>query len=345
MGKRRIARKTPGKNAASVRGEIGKENFAPVYFFHGPDDLERDELVTDVINAALDPASRAFNLDILVGNELDVSDAINRASAFPMMGQRRVVVIKRIEDVAEASARAFLPIVGSPAESTVLIFTATKVDGRRKFFSALKKTAVAVEFKIPYENEIPGWINERAKRMGLKMDKEAIHLLALSLGPKPREIVNELEKLDLHVGERRNVTQEDIKWIIGGSHDASVFDFTDAVGSRDLETSLILLQNLLEQGDKPLAILAPLIRHIGILRKTRWLLDSGLPRSQYAKQLKVPPFAVGKYADQAGRFTDKELWSAYRSLLKSDDRIKSGARTHNVTLARTVTEVCVTKQP
>ncbi len=56
MGKRRIARKTPGKNAASVRGEIGKENFAPVYFFHGPDDLERDELVTDVINAALDPA-------------------------------------------------------------------------------------------------------------------------------------------------------------------------------------------------------------------------------------------------------------------------------------------------
>lgn len=339
MGKRR-AKKAPAKNAAWLRGEIAKGEIAPVYFLHGPEDLERDELVSDLIDAILDPASRAFNLDVLVGSELDVSDAINRASAFPMMGSRRVVVIKRIEDVQEASARAFLPLIESPSDGTVLIFTATKVDGRRKFFATLKKTAVSIEFKLPYENELPGWIRKRADRLGLELDAEAAHLLALSIGSKPREISNELEKLDIHLGDRRSVTKEDIDWVIGSSADASVFDFTDAVGQRDLRTALLLLQNLMEQGDSPVGILVLLIRHIGILRKTRWLLDSGLPRAQYGSKLKVPPFTVGKYCEQAAKFTDDELWRAYEILLKAENRVKSRARTHAVTLTRTVTEIC-----
>lgn len=340
MGKRRAVKKATGKNSAWLMGRIAKGDLSPIYFLHGPEDLEKDEAVKALIDAVLDPTSRTFNLDILVGSELDVSDAVNRASAFPMMGSRRVVVIKRVEDVAEASARAFLPLIENPNPGTVLIFTANKVDGRRKFFAALKKAAISIEFKIPYDNELPAWICKRSEGMGLELDPEAAHLLALSIGGKPMEIANELEKLDLHVGKRRKVTKEDIGWIIGASRDANVFDFTDAVGARHLKTSLRLLQSLLEQGDSPVAILALLIRHIGILRKARWLLDSNLPRSQYASKLKVPPFTVGKYAEQAGKFTDDELWSAYGSLLRAEDRIKSRARTPGVTLSRTVVEVC-----
>ena len=339
MGKRR-AKKTSAKNAGWLRSQIESGEIAPVYFLHGPEDLERDEMVTALIDHTLDPASRAFNLDMLVGNELDVSDAVNRASAFPMMGSRRVVVIKRVEDVPETSARNFLPLVENPTDGTVLIFTATKVDGRRKFFATLKKAAVSVEFKLPRENDLPGWIQARSRKLGLEFDHEATHLLALFIGTKPREIANELEKLDLHVGDRRTVTSEDIAWVTGASREASVFDFTEAVGRRDLNTSLRLLRNLLEQGDSPIGILALLIRHIGIIRKTRWLLDSGLPRAQYASKLKVPPFTVEKYSEQAGNFTDAELWAAYRSLLRAEDRIKSRARTHQVTLTRTVAEVC-----
>ncbi len=340
MDKRKTAKKAPGKTAAWLRGQIAKGVISPLYFLHGPEDLEKDETVKALIDATLDPAARAFNLDILVGSELDVSDAVNRASAFPMMGSRRVVVVKRIEDVPEASAQAFLPLIENPNDGTVLIFTANKVDGRRKFFITLKKAAVSVEFKIPFANELPAWIRTRSQRLGLDLSPEATHLLALSIGGKLREIANELEKLYLHVGERRKVTKEDIDWIIGASRDASVFDFTDAVGGRDLKTSLHLLQNLLEQGTSPVAILALLTRHLGILRKTRWLLDSHVPRSQFASRLKVPPFTVRKYTDQASKFTDDELWAAYGSLLKADDRIKSRAKTHGVTLARTIVEVC-----
>ena len=214
MGKRR-AKKAAAKDAGWLKKEIQRGSFAPVYFLHGPEDLTRDETVADLVDALIEPASRAFNLDTLVGSELDVSDAVNRASAFPMMGSRRVVVIKRIEDVPEASARGFLPLIENPTEGTVLIFTATKVDGRRKFFTSLKKVAVTIEFKMPYENELPAWIRMRSERLGLEIDPEATHLLALSVGAKPRELANEIEKLDIHVGERRQATREDIHWVIG----------------------------------------------------------------------------------------------------------------------------------
>ena len=205
------------------------------------------------------------------------------------MAKRRVVIIRRIEDVIESAARGFLQVITNPVESTVLVFTADKIDGRRKFFQELKKSSAEVEFRLPYENELPAWIEQRAKKIGKRLEAEAIHLLAMSIGTKPRELANELEKLLLHAEGRDTITADDVAWIVVASKDASVFDFIDAVGLRERSRALRILQRLVEQGDHPVGALALLTRHVGILRKTKWLVDSGLPRSQYASKLKVPP--------------------------------------------------------
>lgn len=339
-GSTRRSTKRPKKDAAWLRKQITDGDIAPVYLLHGPEDYEREELVDLIIAAALDESARAFNFDLLVGGDLDVGDAVNRITAFPMMAERRIVVIKRIEDVVESAARGFLQVVSNPVESTVLVFTADKIDGRRKFFQELKKAAAEVEFRLPYENELPGWIERRAKKMGMQLDPEAIHLLAMSTGPKPRELANELEKLDLHASGKDTITAKDVAWIVDASKDASVFDFIDAVGIGERKRALRILQRLVEQGDHPVGALAMLVRHVGLLRKTKWLVDSGLPRSQYASKLKVPPFTVGKYVQQAERFPEAHLWSAYDSLLRADDQLKSRSRTPHVTLSRTVIELC-----
>lgn len=339
-GSTRRSTKSPKKDAAWLRKQIAGGDIAPVYLLHGPEDYEREELVDLIIASVLDEGTRAFNFDLLIGADLDVGDAVNRITAFPLMAKRRVVIIRRIEDVIESAARGFLQVITNPVESTVLVFTADKIDGRRKFFQELKKSSAEVEFRLPYENELPAWIEQRAKKIGKRLEAEAIHLLAMSIGTKPRELANELEKLLLHAEGRDTITADDVAWIVVASKDASVFDFIDAVGLRERSRALRILQRLVEQGDHPVGALALLTRHVGILRKTKWLVDSGLPRSQYASKLKVPPFTVSKYVQQAERFPEALLWDAYNSLLRADDRLKSRSRTAHVTLSRTVIELC-----
>ena len=52
MGKRRAAKKTAGKNGTWLRGQIAKGDLSPIYFLYGPEDLEKEEAVKALIDAA-----------------------------------------------------------------------------------------------------------------------------------------------------------------------------------------------------------------------------------------------------------------------------------------------------
>lgn len=329
-----------GNSHERLTAQIRRGEFAPLYLLHGSENVTREESLKALLDAAVDPASSAFNLDIFHGEDMDAADAVSRATAFPMMAERRVVVVKRLERLRDADARTFLPLIDNPVETTVLVFTADKLDGRKKLSAALRKNAVSVEFKPPYENRLPQWIRSRAAALNKRIEPEAAHMLHLGVGPNPGELVSELEKLAIYTNERDTITRDDVIQVAGASRNATVFELADVVGQRKTGEALTVLHRLLDRGDSPVAIVAMLIRHIGILRKARWLRNSGLPRSEMAGKLKVPPFFVSSYVDQAARFDDQNLWHAFEALLNADDKLKSRSRAPAATLTQLICRMC-----
>ena len=59
------------------------EDLAAVYLLHGEEDLLREEAVRKILDAAVPPEQRSFNLDIVQAADADVRDILARASAFP----------------------------------------------------------------------------------------------------------------------------------------------------------------------------------------------------------------------------------------------------------------------
>ena len=307
---------------------------------HGSENVSKEESLKALVDAAVDPALRAFNLDIFRGEDMDVADAVSRATAFPMMASRRVVVVKRVERLRDTDARTLVTLIDKPVDSTVLIVTADKLDGRKKLSVALRKNAVAIEFKLPYERELPEWIRRRAAAVNKQIEPDAAHLLHLGVGPSPGELASEIEKLSIYANERDTITRDDVIQVAGGSRSATVFELADAVGNRKADEALAVLHNLLDRGDNPVAVVAMLIRHIGILRKARWLRNQGLSRSELAGKLKVPPFFLSNYVGQAEHFDDRSLWHAYDALLDADNRLKSRSRAPAATLTGLICRMC-----
>ena len=320
--------------------QIKRGEFAPLYLLHGSENVSKEECLKALVDAAVDPASGAFNLDIFHGEDMDAADAVGRAAAFPMMAARRVVVVKRLERLREVDARKLLPLIENPVETTVLVFTADKLDGRKKLSVALRKNAVSVEFKPPFENELPQWIRRRAAAMNKTIEPEAAHVLHLGVGPNPGELVSELQKLAIYTNGRETITREDVAKVAGASRRATVFELADAVGQRKTGDALTVLHHLLDRGDSPVAIVGMLVRHIGILRKARWLRNRDLPRAELAGKLKVPPFFVSGYLDQEARFDEQNLWHAYEALLNADNRLKSRSRAPAATLTQLICRMC-----
>ena len=51
---------------------LRNHSFEPAYYFYGEDELLKDAAVKQMIAAAVDPATRDFNLDVRRGGDLPV---------------------------------------------------------------------------------------------------------------------------------------------------------------------------------------------------------------------------------------------------------------------------------
>jgi DNA polymerase-3 subunit delta len=82
---------------------------APVYFLYGGEDFLAEEATGAIIQSALRETDREFNLDLFRAGETDIREIMAIASSFPMMADRRVVVVRELEKLGSKDLEALLP--------------------------------------------------------------------------------------------------------------------------------------------------------------------------------------------------------------------------------------------
>jgi DNA polymerase-3 subunit delta len=72
--------------------------FQKIYFLHGEEPLFIDLIIDALVKHALEDHERDFNQTILYGKDSDALSIISEAKGYPMMAQRRLVVLKEAQD-------------------------------------------------------------------------------------------------------------------------------------------------------------------------------------------------------------------------------------------------------
>ncbi len=334
----RRPRKT-GPSPAQVLDAVKKSEISSLYYFYGEEDFQRDQLLNALVETLIEPAARPFNLDIYRAEDIDIPQLIAQALTFPMMAQRRLIVLKNADRLPDSATPELFPLIESPPETTTIIITAAKPDGRKKLFVELRKRATAIEFRPPYDNEIPAWIQTHVKTLGRQIAPDAAHLLHMSIGSNLRELNGEIEKLFI-ANPSDPISREHVAQVIDNTRGVTVFELADALGHRQLNKAQTLIGRLCEQGEHPAGTIALLIRHFGILQRARWLSGHRLPRNALSSRLKVPAFFLNNYLEQARLFDERALWNAHEALLDADNRLKSSGGTHREILAHLAYRIC-----
>ena len=128
-----------------------------------------------------------------------------------------------------------------------LLISAGKVDKRKTFFKTLDKIGTVENFS-GWSADDRDWAEraEIAARADVcsrqkEISEEALAELVNRVGPHPRQIDNEVEKLCLFAGERRKIEFADVAAICTRNKTARAFALGDALGDRDLRRTLSAL--------------------------------------------------------------------------------------------------------
>ena len=271
---------------------------------------------------------------MLYGSKTDAKSALSIASSFPMMSQRRVVVVKEFEKLSagETSKELLSAYIQRPLESTCLILISPGPDFRRKPFTDLKKHADVVECRPLYDNQISGWILERIRQKGKKTDLDACQLLQAYAGNSLRSILNEIEKLLIFVGDRDSITAEDVGQVVGATRGFTVFDLQNAIGKKDMREAVKILERMLELGENHQLIIVMLTRFFHQLWKISELSARHLSEREMAGELKVHPFYLKQYLSFGQNFSVGHIEASFKALLEADVELKSSSRDPRIVL-------------
>ncbi len=307
-----------------LRSELKARKFSPVYLFHGEEDFLAEEAIDLIITSALAPEQQGFNLDVVYGSDADARDIVSHASSFPLMAERRVVVVRETDRLV--NKELLTSYIERPAPSTCLVLQAVKPDMRKKPYVMVKRTGTVIKCDPIRDYQIGGWIGTRVRQQGWEIDAEAVKILAAYVGTSLRDIQNELDKVYIFLGEKRPITPDDIRAVVGISKEYNIFALQNAIGVKNLASAMEILTRMLDAGESPILIIILLTRYFTTLWKLNDLRKRGTSSGDFASAIGVNPYFVKDYVAASGKYPQEQVERSYELLLAADEQLKSSSQ-------------------
>lgn len=305
--------------------QLNKGTLASVYLIFGEEKYLHDDLIERIINISLNTGLKEFNFDVFYANETPVDKIINAARSYPMMAERRVILVKDIQHIKSAELKYLANYIEHPSKSSSLILTMTEKSKSSKLFNMILEHGVAVECRQLYDNEIPGWVENYLKSKRLDIDRQAILLLQAHVGNSLLNMVNELEKIEINIYPSTKITLADVQNVTSISKQFNIFELCNAVGEKNFAKAITILNKLLEQGEPPTGVIIQLIRHIVNLLKVKESIHQGKKTTHDLMKITgLNYYFVNDFMNQAKNFTSDRLRDTFNHLAEADLHLKTG---------------------
>ncbi len=281
----------PGATPQAVRKQLAQGNADPVYLIVGDDEAEMSRLAGDV-SALVEDELRAFNLERMYATERSVTPAaiVESARTFPMLGDRRVVLVLRAEKILKPKRRGkdveeeiandddeplgdvdvLEAYLRAPEPKTTLAFVAADVDRSRRLYKTLQKQATIVEcwgLKGAKDGKpdlrqvartAEALVRQAVADAGQQIDGAAARLLAERAGTDIATLRGDVERLLLYAAGKSKIDVKDVQEVVSAETAQDDWAVTTAIQRGDTAEALRQLGLALESGGVPYMILGQL---------------------------------------------------------------------------------------
>jgi len=288
------------------------------------------------------------------------------------LGEERVASAQMVTESLSDLAGELKAFAWSSNRGIRLLISAGKVDKRKTFFKTLDKIG-SVESLAGWSADDRDWA-ERAEvtaRTAVRDRKkeisdEAVAELVSRIGPNPRQLDNEIEKLCLFAGDRRQIEAGDVNAVCARNKTARAFALGDALGDRDLPRLLRRLDEELwevkfDSQKSEIGLLYGLIAKVRAMLLLKEMLREGwikpemdynrfkaqlqhvpadeLPGDRRFNPLALNPYVLYKALPQVKRYSEAELVRAMDLLLRCNQRLVSSGLDETLVLQQTLVQI------
>ena len=315
-----------------------------IYLIYGDDSLSVEEMLASLRADAGADELYDVSTTTLDGASVSFAELEAAWSTIPFLADRRTVMVRgllaRMERGRGGSTRSGgideewadigerLAIV---PESSDVIFVDAAVNRGNPLLRAIRPLAQVHEFRLPSVREMPGWVRQRADRLGAAIEPSAISALVDAIGNDTRLIDMELQKLALYRSDGM-IRRQDVEAMVSYVREANIFAAVDATLEGRAGIALRLVHQLLDAGRPPTYLITMLARQMRFLIVAKDMKARGFQQDEIGRKLAISGYPLTKTMQQEGRFDAVRLVEIHRRLIEADLSIKTGAADEEMAL-------------
>ena len=324
----------------TVEKRLAQGQFDPVYLLVGEETFGKNNFKQHLKKALIDPSMTDFNFDHLHASDVGGVAAMDRAGVLPMMADHRVVMVEACDKWKKKDLDAVTKYVAEPNSQTCLVLDFPSADRRRKLFQGKKPGVTLLDFPRPKAWELDRYVGQIASDMGLKMDREAVALVAEMAGDDLARVHRELDKLSLYKLETGQVTSEDVSQLLGRTRLVTRWELNDQLGRRDLAGALLKSRAIMDSGEDPISLLSTIHHFFRQLFLVKTLVQKGL-RDHYklGSVLRVPPKIAEKLIAQQRNYHIREMRVAMKNISETDSKLKGSGMNRRLILDHLIVQI------
>lgn len=261
-----------------LRDAVKSRHFDGAYYVYGEDEFQKNDAVKQLIEAAVDPTTRDFNLDVRRASDLNAESIDSLVGTPPMMADRRVAVIREVNALKKDARSAIDRYLTRPSHDVLLVLVA---GAGAKSDKAMERATTPLEFNPLEDNRVPRWIIHHAStELGAAITSDAAELLHDAVGNDLYQLSAELDKLASYANGAP-ISEDAVSAVVGIRRGETVGDLLDRVLQRDATGARDLIPHVLTQPKTTgVSVIMALSTQMLALAWGRTRLDTGLPQAR-----------------------------------------------------------------
>jgi len=330
-------------NYKELISSINNDKLLTVYLFTGIERYLMDKTLELLKEKYIDKSFETLNYIVLDGKEVEFKDILDACETLPFMSQKKIVVIKDINEVMGNKGVDFDKKLSDYITKLddylifIIIDKSNNMGQSTNIYKTVKKLGGIVEFEKLKGRDLSLWVEKKFKefKKAISYDNIIYFLQSSSYNaynsPKTLyDLENEILKI-VNFTDNKEITREDIDLVLSRTLDTNIFNLLSYINKKDTDAALRTFNELYISNEPIQLILSMVARQIRLMLSYKLFKERGDTEGSIQKKMQIKDYEFKRISQEASNFSKEYLIQALELILKFD--IKQKTSSHDEKLA------------
>ncbi len=305
----------------------------------GPEELRVKRLLSWIRTNVYNESATSQNVETFFGPEISSSAAVARLKEslrnLSLFASSKLVILQHADKIKAQYLKDLVPTIENHSDQTVVILTLKELSQKTTALKDLSRTCTVIEVVPLVGNQLKRWVDREAVLAGASgIEPRAVEILADGYAEDISRLSQEVGKLALLTTLGEKISANLAEEVSMRTPERTSFELINQIAQSSVPNALVLVRDLLAQGQHPLQLSSFLSRCLRImLAQKTFGSDTALPQ-ELGNQ-----WFVKNLRSATSRFEAGDLIRSLKLLKDVDFDLKRNALDHDLVITLFVQRV------